>query len=270
MSDATQQTGPSDAGFFYAVRRYGQILFALLQREQENRRRAPLESIMDVLEPVVLVSLMGILWSFLNRRAAAPLGDHALLFIGTGFYAKFFWINLSRMTKRTVGTPGRRFPVERRMDYILVHMLLTTGNYLVLGFVAFAILYFAFTASAIPSNFMPIVQAMLAIIGLGFGWGVLTLVLSKYFWPWPYVAAAFNRALILFSGIFFLAEFLPPYARAVMSYNPMLHAVALFRTGFYPHYPEGLLDRTYLFYCVIFAVFLGFVLERVTLRSEAE
>lgn len=269
MSDATQQTGRSDAGFFYAIRRYGQVLFALLQREQESRRRAPLESIMDVLEPIVLVTLFGILWSFLNRRASSPLGDHSLLFIGTGFYAKFFWINLSRITLRTVGTPGRRFPVERRMDYILVHLLLTTGNYLVLGFAGFAILYFGFTASAIPSNFVPIVQAMLAIIALGFGWGVITLVLSKYFWPWPYFAAAFNRAMILFSGIFFLAEFLPPYARTVMSYNPILHAVALFRTGFYPNYPTGLLDTTYLLYCAIIAVFIGFVLERVTLRSEA-
>ena len=270
MSDLTQQTGHSEAGFLYAVRRYGQILFALLQREQESRRRAPLESIMDVMEPVVFVALMGILWTFLNRRASAPLGDHALLFIGTGFYAKFFWINLSRMTRRTVGTPSRRFPVERRMDYILVHILLTTGNYLMLGFAGFAILYFGFTASAIPTNFVPIVQAMLAIIALGFGWGITTLVVGKYFWPWPYFAGAFNRALILFSGIFFLAEFLPPYARAVMSYNPMLHAIALFRTGFYPNYPTGLLDTTYLLYCAIFAVFTGIVLERVTLRSEAE
>jgi capsular polysaccharide transport system permease protein len=269
MSDLAQQTRRSDAGFLYAVRRYGQILFALLQREQESRRRAPLESIMDVMEPVVFVALMGILWTFFNRRASSPLGDHPLLFIGTGFYAKFFWINLSRITPRTVGTPSRRFPVERRMDYILVHIFVTTGNYLVMGFAGFAILYFGFTESAIPRNFMPIVQAVLAIMALGFGWGVITLVLSKYFWPWAYFAAAFNRAMILFSGIFFLAEFLPPYARAVMGYNPMLHAVALFRTGFYPNYPTGLLDTTYLLYCAMAAVFIGFVLERVTLRSEA-
>jgi capsular polysaccharide transport system permease protein len=138
-----------------------------------------------------------------------------------------------------------------------------------MGFAAFAILYFGFTENAIPRNFVPVVQAMLAIMALGFGWGVITLVLTKYFWPWAYIAAAFNRAMILFSGIFFMAEFLPPYARLVMSYNPMLHAVALFRTGFYPNYPSGLLDTTYLLYCAMGAVFVGFVLERVTVRSEA-
>jgi capsular polysaccharide transport system permease protein len=74
--------------------------------------------------------------------------------------------------------------------------------------------------------------------------------------------------MILFSGIFFLADFLPPGPRHVLSFNPMLHAVALFRSGFYPNYPQGLLDTTYLFYCALFAVVLGFVLERVTVRSE--
>ena len=270
MFNLLQHTGRHDVGVFYAVKRYGQILFALLQREQENRRRAPLESIMDVLEPVIYVALFGILWGFLNRRAATPLGDHPLLFIATGFYAKFFWINLSRMNRRTIGTPSRRFPVERRLDYIFVYVVLTTGEYMVLGFVGFAILYFGFTASAIPTNFIPIVEAMLALMALGFGWGMISLVIGKYFWPWPYFAGAFNRALILFSGIFFLVDFLPPFARAVMSYNPMVHAIALFRTGFYSNYPKGLLDTTYLFYCCFFAVVIGFVLERVTLRSEAE
>ena len=117
MSDYARDTEHKGVSFLYALRRYGQILFALLQREQENRRQAPLESIMDVLEPVVYVALMGILWTFLNRRSASPLGDSPLLFIGTGFYAKFLWITLSRMNRRTVGTPTRRFPVERRMDF---------------------------------------------------------------------------------------------------------------------------------------------------------
>jgi capsular polysaccharide transport system permease protein len=113
-------------------------------------------------------------------------------------------------------------------------------------------------------------MAMMAIIALGFGWGVITLVVTKYFWPWGYLSGMFNRAMILFSGIFFLAEFLPPTARYVLSFNPMLHAVALFRSGFYPKYPTLLLDTTYLAYCSLGAVLIGLVLERVTMRSERE
>jgi capsular polysaccharide transport system permease protein len=53
-----------------------------------------------------------------------------------------------------------------------------------------------------------------------------------------------------------------------MSYNPMMHAIALFRTGFYPNYPTGLLDTSYLFYSAIAALFIGIVLERITVRFE--
>src|SRR4051794_27145985 len=108
--------------FFADMRRYGQIIFALLQRELENRRKHPFESFLDILEPVVLSSLMGVLWSVLNRRTSSPLGDSPMLFVATGFYAKFFWISVARMSKSNIGISNRRFPVERRFDYILVHL----------------------------------------------------------------------------------------------------------------------------------------------------
>jgi len=268
MPSGLLQTRPGEIRFFAALRRYGQVIFALLQREQEHRRKAPLESLADVLEPIVFVCMMGIMWHYLNRRTSSPLGDNALLFISTGFYAKFFWISLSKMRRDATGSVSRRFPVERRLDYIFVHIMLTTGEYLLLALVGFGILYIFYTDSAIPFNFIPIVESMLAIIALGFGWGMITLVLTRYFWAWPYVAAMFNRGLILFSGVFFLVEFLPPGPRYVMSFNPVTHAIALFRTGFYPNYPSGVLDTTYLTYCAIFALCIGFVLERITVRYE--
>jgi capsular polysaccharide transport system permease protein len=268
LGSLRQQATFLDTGFFAALRRYGQVMFALLQREQEHRRQSPIESLADVLEPLLFVSIMGILWNFLNRRASSPLGDNSLLFIATGFYAKFFWISLSKFSRGARGGASHRFPVERRLDYIFVHLMLTTGEYLLLALVGFGILYCFFTSGAIPFNFIPVIEAMLAIICLGFGWGMITQVLTRYFWPWAYLSSLFNRALILFSGIFFLIEFLPPGPRQVMSYNPMFHAIALFRTGFYPNYPTLVLDTRYLFYCAVGAVFIGIVLERVTLRFE--
>jgi capsular polysaccharide transport system permease protein len=262
------RTSPLEGGFFAALRRYGQIIFVLLQREQERRRQAPLESLADVLEPILFVCVMGLVWTLMNRRGTSPLGDSPMLFIGTGFYAKFYWVTIAKMNRSVRGSRTRRFPVERRFDFILVHMMLTTADYLVLAVVGFGILYVFFTSAAIPNNFVPIVEGMLAMLALGFGWGMITLVMTRYFWPWPYFAGVFNRAMLLFSGVFFLAEFMPPGARYYMSFNPMLHALALFRTGFYPNYPKILLDTTYLTYCSLAAVVIGLVLERVTVRYE--
>jgi len=221
-----------------------------------------------VLEPMLFVCVMGLVWTLLNRRNASPLGDSPMLFIATGFYAKFYWISISKMNRSVLGSPSRRFPVERRFDYILVHIILTTADYLLLAVVGFGLLYIFFTDAAIPKNFIPIVEGMVAMLALGFGWGMITLILTRYFWPWPYFAGVFNRAMLLFSGVFFLAEFMPPGPRYYISFNPMLHALALFRTGFYPNYPKILLDTTYLTYCAIAAVVIGLMLERVTVRYE--
>ena len=259
---------PFEPGFFFGIRRYGQIIFALLHREHERRLRSPLESLASVLEPILYICVMGFLWSFLHRRTTSPLGDSSLLFLATGLYAKFYWINLGALRRSSIRGARQRFPIERRLDYILVHLLLTTADYLLLALVGFGILYIFFTETAVPYNFIPIVEAMAAIVALGFGWGMISLVFSRYFWPWAYLGPTFTRTLIIFSGIFFLIEFLPVNARYVLSFNPMAHAIALFRTGFYPNYPAGMLDTTYLAYCSIFAVFIGLVLERVTVRFE--
>lgn len=267
-SFSRNRISPLEGGFFSAMHRYGQIIFALLQREQERRRQSPLESMADILEPMLFVCIMGLVWTFLNRRTTSPLGDSPMLFIATGFYAKFYWISISKMNRSVLGSRSRRFPVERRFDYILVHILLTTADYGLLALVGFGILYFFFTPNAIPDNFIPVAEGMLAMLALGFGWGMITLVLTRYFWPWPYFAGAFNRCMLLFSGVFFLAEFLPPGARYIMSFNPMLHALALFRTGFYPNYPKIVLDTNYLACCSLAAVVIGFMLERVTVRYE--
>src|SRR5690242_14766621 len=181
-----EQITSTETSAFSVMRRYGQIIFALLQREQEKRRLAPIESLADVLEPLLFVSVMGVLWAFLNKRNSSPLGDSPLLFIATGFYAKFYWISIARMPKQRLSAPHWRFPVERRFDYILVHLLLTTADYFLLAIVGFGILYVFFTALAIPYNFTAVIEGMLAMLALGYGWGMIGVVVTRYFWPWLY------------------------------------------------------------------------------------
>jgi capsular polysaccharide transport system permease protein len=77
-----------------------------------------------------------------------------------------------------------------------------------------------------------------------------------------------SRVLVIFSGVFFLPDLLDPETRHVLSFNPMLHAVQLFRLGFYPQYQAITLDTHYLTYCAVLFFFMGLVIERVSRRSE--
>jgi capsular polysaccharide transport system permease protein len=251
-----------------AFRRYFQIITALLRREEENRRYAPMESIVNLLEPVLMIGTLSFLWWFLARRQFSVIGGSPVLFYGTGFFALYFFIYLSRRMSRTIESPGRRFPIEQRLDHIVVHLILRIADYSLLGILLFGGIYIFFTEDGMPQDIVPVAQGCLAIVMLGFGWGILNLVITQIFKLWGKIYPVFSRGLVLISGVFLVPDFLAPHARDILSYNPMLHAIALFRHGFYPGYPSLLLDTTYLAWCSIVAVVIGLVLERVTRRSE--
>jgi capsular polysaccharide transport system permease protein len=254
--------------FGTALRGYCRIILALLRREEESRRAEPMESILELLEPVILVGVMGFFYWFLGRRSVSPIGGSPLVFYGTGFFALYFFIYLSSRMRGAVSAPQRRFPIEQRLDHIIVHTIIRTFDYAILGVLAFGTIYAFITVDALPRQWAPIAQAVVALIMLGFGWGVLNLIVGKLFKVWRYFFPAFNRCLIFFSGIFYVADFLPPNARDVLSFNPLLHAIALFRMGFYPDHPTVILDRSYLAACALFSLSFGLVLERATRRRE--
>lgn len=250
------------------VRSYFQVIAALLRREEENRRHAPMESIINLIEPIVMIATLSFLMYFLARRQIAPLGGPPVLFYATGFFPLYFFIYISRRMRGSIDAPSRRFPVEQRLDHILVHIILRIIDYAVLGIVLFGGIYLLFTPQAIPTDIVRVVLACVALACLGFGWGILNLILMKKFLLWRFVNPVLQRAMMLFSGVFFVPDFLPPDIRYVMSFNPLTHAIELFRLGFYPHYPAILLDTGYLAWSALIAVFFGLLIERVTRRVE--
>jgi capsular polysaccharide transport system permease protein len=250
------------------LRRYFGVILALLRYEEELRRADPMEAVMEMIEPVLLITVMATAMWFIGRRAASPLGGNTILFYATGFFALYFFIYLSNRMKRSVDAPSQRFPIERRLDHIIVHLILKVVHYLTMGTLLFGVIYVFFTPRALPYDFTPILEAAIAMIMIGFGWGILNMIVSRHWRLWNYIYPSVNRCLVLFTGVMFLIDFLPPGARYVLSFIPIAHAVALFRTGFYPNYPKMMLDPEYLAYCSVFAVVFGLVLERVTRRYE--
>jgi len=253
-----------------ALRRYIRILGALLRREEESRRQTPMESIVNLLEPVFLIVTLSFLFWFLSRRQVSPLGGSPVLYYATGFFPIYFFIYLSRRMRGSIDQPNQRLPIEQRLDHIIVHIILRIIDYVILGLILFGGIYLLLSTEAMPNDLTKLLAAGAAIVGLGFGWGVLNLVLSKTSRVWDFVFPSISRVLIIFSGIFFLPDFLLPETRYVLSFNPMMHAVQLFRLGFYPQYPAVALDTHYLGYSAILLLFFGFVVERISRRFEGK
>jgi capsular polysaccharide transport system permease protein len=254
--------------YLTSLRRYVQIIIALLDREWESRRREPLESIANLLEPVILIGTLSFFWWFLGRKNSQILGGSPVLFYATGFFAKYFFIYVSRRMPKQMDSPGRRLPVEHRLDHIFAHMILRVIDYTILGFLVFGIVAIFITDQAIPHDMVLIWQSLVALLMLAFGWGIFNIVMTRFFWIWAHVVPAVNRGLILISGAMFVPDFMAPSVRDVLVWNPVMHAIALFRMGFYQDYPNLLLDTHYLAGCCVAAVAFGLVLERATRRRE--
>jgi capsular polysaccharide transport system permease protein len=255
------------AAFGSDLRRYFKVIMALLRREEEVRRHAPIESFLEVLEPVALLLTVGTLRFFMGT-APLTLGYDTVFFLATGFYPKYMFLWISNYMRIGVLKVGRRYPVEQRLDYIFVHIILRVFDYSIVGIFLFTVIYLVLSHTAYPRDFRPIIMALVAMAMLGFGWGVANMLLMQLVWFWKYVFMILNRTLIIISGALFVPDFMSPSVRYWLSFNPTLHAIALFRTGFFEHYPTILLDRKYLFYCCVVSVVGGLVLERVTRRLE--
>lgn len=253
-------------GFGEGLRRYFQIILALLRKEELKRRRAPVESIANLMEPVFLLATMAFLWWLLDRRQFVVFGGSPLLYYSTGFFIIYFFVYLSRRVRSAI-RPSRRFPIERRLDHIVVHILLRIADYALLGIFVFGGLYFFVTPDAIPFDPLPVFMALVATIMIGFGWGLLNLMLSRKVPFINYFFLGLNRSLIFVSGVFFIPELLSPAVRYYFSFNPMMHVVILFRQGFFPNYPSGMLDINYLAACCIIAVAGGLIVER-SMRND--
>jgi capsular polysaccharide transport system permease protein len=253
------------AAFGTDLRRYLKVISSLFIREIQNRQHDPFFSILEIFEPVVMLGTV-LAFKYVMDAHTSPYGDSMLLFYASGFYPKYLWIWTSRYFPR--GTPRRRFPTEQRLDYIIVHLVTVWADYIILGLAGFAFIYFFITPQALPFNFIPVIGSLAAMVGLAFGWGVICVSLNRLFRLWIVISMGLNRALIIVSGALYVPDFMPPNFRYWVSFNPMLHGVALFRTGIYPGYPRLVLDTSYLTYCVVASILIGLVLERVTRRSE--
>lgn len=81
-------------------------------------------------------------------------------------------------------------------------------------------------------------------IALGIGWALICSL-------WQGAASLTNLWIVTFyvtSGVFFLPDVLPEAIRYWASYNPLLQAVELTRTGYYADFHSSVLDIDYLFW----------------------
>lgn len=251
-----------------AVRNQLRGIGAAFRREIDGKLGggSPLLFLAAMLEPVFAIGTVTV-WHF-SMKMMPTYGSSILLFITSGLYPHFVFVHLSSAL-RGLRYGARKYPLENSLDLAIGKAGLMLSINAVLGVVLFSGIYYWASTSAYPWNWACVAEALLALIVLGFGIALCNSVLETL-WPyWSYVWGPVARSMILFSGVFVIPDFvMDEHVRRAMSWTPIMHAIALFRRGFYPQYPSYLLSLEYMWGCAFFFLALGLVLTRVFRQSN--
>lgn len=245
------------------------VITALMIREARLRNsKHAFSQLFDVLEAVVFIVAHWIIFTYLHRQLM--IGDSLLLFITTGILPVLLFRTISMKAASAIEASKSvtSIPTVQPVDYAIARSfveLLSFG----LMFVAFFgfIDLFNLSRYALPYNPFAIMQFIPLLYLFSFGLGLINSFIIYIFPLWKFIWSMFSRVQIFFSAVFFIPEYMPPQLKNILSYNPIMHFVSLFRTAFYPTYPNQLLSVSYIALWTCCVLVLGLAIER-NLRNQ--
>lgn len=222
-----------------------------------------------IVEPIV--------WVFVLKMAikgggsgVPPIGTSYEVFFATGIVIARTWRTAAgQMAGVLTRNKRERLPTLYRMDtlYSIWILEMLTGG---VALACILLILGAFGYDAMPYDLMFCVIAF-------FVCGIYTLAFALVFSLVLIVApglAHFKGIILLIgfvtSGFSFVVDRMPPSIRSVVTWNPLLHVIELFREGFYRGYECRSLDLVYLFVVTVSFLIVGLAAERALRRHNTK
>jgi capsular polysaccharide transport system permease protein len=241
------------------------IIGLLIARQARTEfSQAPVKAGLGFLEPTIMIVIFYWIREFLQRDPR--YGTSMLLFFATGFAPFYVFLNASS-SARSAGRAMkslRQFASITPLDVILANSIYRTIVVCPTYIGLFWLLWFYGISEAIPYTLDKVIGPIAAMFTLGLGVGMFNAGLTAVFPAWRVIYGFFGRAIMLTSGVQRVVEYTPEMYRQYMVWNPIMHAVEWFRSGFYHLYPTYSLDIHYLVSWSGTTLLLGLAFERVT------
>lgn len=231
------------------------IIAALIIREMGSTYgTSPGGYLWAIISPVGVILILSVSFSFLVKSPA--LGTSFVLFYATGYLPFDLYNQLSlkiaaalRFCRSLLVYPGLTW-----MHAVLSRLVLNILTSLMVFFVVtIGIMLFVKTHSVISLN--PILIGLSLASLFGFAMGMVNCLLMGLFPVWERIWPVLSRPLFLLSGMLFIYEDMPRFAQNILWWNPVMHAVALVRTGFYPTYHGSFISISYV--CAVSLIMLA-------------
>jgi capsular polysaccharide transport system permease protein len=115
---------------------------------------------------------------------------------------------------------------------------------------------------------------MMSVIGLivllGTGIGLINAAIVPHYPSYRSIYSAFVRPFYFISGIFFTADFLSPEVYEMIDFNPLIHLIEWFRSGFYQSFDSDLYDPSYAVSVCVGIFTLGLIVERMSSKRARQ
>lgn len=242
----------------------GRVIGAVVLRETRTRFGiSRLGYLWALFEPMMHTAALVAVFTALGR--GAPVGDNLTLFLVTGVTP---WLLFNHVCDRSMQAVNANralltYPHVMPLDLIVARVILESATMLVVFALLCAGCALAFGGYAIERPLAVFAAlASLAIIGAGLGmlFSAATLVCPTLERLLPTI----RRPLFFVSGIFFVADRLPPQAREWLAYNPLLHAIEWLRSAFFVDFESGFSAPLFPVAFGCCALCLGLAAERLT------
>ena len=248
-----------------------QIAIVLAIATYDNNRKSTgtsigaWESIVTPLQIMLFFIAMRVGFSYLrgsNRFAAGGSTDmyfNIVVFIATGFSIAFLF--RQGAIKALAGLKLRAPLYYKRIQPLDILLASLVNDMRAISTISLGILglvwYFTWTFQLDSPGLAISVYLLTVFMALGFGICLVFLGrLNK--WVTRILKRILQRLIIFTSGIFFATFELPSYTRPFVTWNPILHAVELFRYSMNNEYPIPDISLSYLIWCSM--ILLGFSL----------
>lgn len=243
------------------------VIAALVTREMAHRTAHSKFGLMSaVVEPLLQIMMLGIVLRIFNN-GRPPLGNDLFFFYSTGVLPFYLVLHIIDHTLNIYVENASilQVPRIRRIDLVIAAAfaeLLIGGMTTALVFTFF----FAFGYGEGLDNIAQAVFAYFAVWLFAFGVGLIGAVVNNLTKLWERAWITVARFLYFLSGIFFIPQMMPNWARDILVWNPLLVGIEWFRSGFFIGYSPPWIDKPYMISVSLACIVIGLVLERALRR----
>lgn len=238
----------------------GRTVLALMLREMATTYgRSAGGYLWAILDPILGIALLSLLFSMALR--SPPIGENFALFYATGYLPFSMFNSLSQKIARSVqfSKPFMAYPCVTFMDMLSARLLLNgLTDMVVVAIVLVGILLIYALPFWIDIQMLALTLGLIMLLAAGIG--TLNCFLMTSFPVYERIWSIATRPLFLISGIFFTYDSLPPIARDILWYNPLMHVVGMMRESIYPIYKGDYISPGYVAMIGLITLFFGLLL----------